>query len=159
MGKLYSIRSTQQLPTGIEQAWEFFSNPGNLQLITPQYMNFKIISQLHTNGIYAGQLITYKVKPVLGIPMKWVTIISQVKEHEYFIDVQQSGPYSFWHHEHRFVANDGGTELIDIVHYKLPLGWLGRLANNLFVQRQLQDIFSYRRQRVEEIFPADIVNK
>jgi ligand-binding SRPBCC domain-containing protein len=102
--------------------------------------------------MYAGQLIEYKVKPVLGIPMYWMTEITQVKDQSYFIDEQRFGPYTLWHHQHHFKAIPGGVEMTDIIHYRIPLGWLGRLANRLFVAKKLEGIFSYRFKKVEEMF-------
>lgn len=148
----HSIKTVQQIPVSLEKAWEFFSNPANLQAITPGDMGFTIISKHHGPVMYAGQLIEYKVKPVLGIPMYWMTEITQVKDQSYFIDEQRFGPYTLWHHQHHFKAIPGGVEMTDIIHYRIPLGWLGRLANRLFVAKKLEGIFRYRYQKVEELF-------
>lgn len=102
--------------------------------------------------MYAGQIIEYKVRPVAGIPVYWMTEITQVKDREYFIDEQRFGPYALWHHQHHFRPIPGGVEMTDIVHYKNPLGFLGRLANRLFVARKLEHIFQYRYKKVEELF-------
>ncbi len=150
----HSIKTVQKIPVTLEQAWAFFSNPANLQAITPPEMSFRIISAHHGDKMYAGQIIEYKVKPVAGIPVYWMTEITQVKEGEYFIDEQRFGPYRLWHHQHHFRSIPGGVEMTDIVHYKNPLGWLGRLANTLFVRKKLSTIFEYRRQRVESLFGA-----
>lgn len=148
----YSLKTIQRMPISLDQAWDFFSNPANLQLITPPHMGFSIISEHHGDRMYAGQLIEYTVTPVLGIPLYWMTEITQVKEGVYFIDEQRYGPYSLWHHQHHFKAIDAGVEMTDIVHYKIPLGPLGHLANWLFVGKQLQQIFAYRHKKVEELF-------
>lgn len=115
-------------------------------------MQFKIISRYHGEKMYPGQLIEYTVRPLLGIPLYWMTEITHVKEGHYFIDEQRFGPYSLWHHQHHFVAIEGGVEMTDIVHYKVPLGPLGHLANGLFVRSQLKQIFDYRYKKVEELF-------
>ena len=115
-------------------------------------MQFKIISRHHGEKMYPGQIIEYKVKPLLGIPLYWMTEITHVKEGSYFIDEQRFGPYALWHHQHHFQRIEGGVEMTDIVHYKIPLGLLGRLANTLFVARQLRQIFDYRFKKVEELF-------
>jgi ligand-binding SRPBCC domain-containing protein len=148
----HSIKTVQKIPISLEQAWDFFSNPANLQAITPDNMGFKVISKHHGDIMYAGQIIEYTVKPVLGIPLYWMTEITQVKDKEYFIDEQRFGPYSLWHHQHHFKAIDGAVEMTDIVHYKNPLGILGKLANTLFVRNQLKGIFDYRFKKVEELF-------
>jgi ligand-binding SRPBCC domain-containing protein len=148
----FSLKTIQKLPIAIEAAWDFFSNPANLQAITPPNMGFEIISKHHGDKMYAGQLIEYKVKPVLGIPIYWMTEITQVAEGKYFIDEQRFGPYQLWHHQHHFKQIEGGVEMIDIVHYRSPLGFLGTIANNIFIEKQLKQIFEYRFQKVEELF-------
>ncbi len=136
----------------MEQAWDFFSSPANLQRITPAEMGFKIISRFHGLRMSPGQLIEYKVRPLLGIPVYWMTEITQVQEPVYFIDQQRFGPYTLWHHQHHFKAIPGGVEMTDIVHYRIPFGLLGDLANWLFVKKKLQGIFQYRYKAVEELF-------
>jgi len=148
----HSIKTVQKIPVSLDKAWDFFSNPANLQAITPENMGFTVISKHHGDTMYAGQIIEYKVRPVLNIPIYWMTEITQVKDKEYFIDEQRYGPYSLWHHQHHFKAIDGGVEMTDIVHYKNPLWFFGKLANNLFVQKKLESIFDYRFKKVEKIF-------
>lgn len=148
----HSLKTVQKIPVSLEKAWEFFSNPANLQTITPTNMGFKVISQHHGDTMYAGQIIEYTVKPVLGIPMYWMTEITQVKDGQYFIDEQRFGPYKLWHHQHHFKTIPGGVKMTDIVHYRIPLGILGRLAHTLFVRKKLKTIFDYRYQKVEELF-------
>lgn len=148
----HSIKTVQKIPISLERAWDFFSNPANLQAITPDDMGFKVISKHHGDTMYAGQIIEYTVKPVLGIPLYWMTEITQVKDMEYFIDEQRFGPYSLWHHQHHFKAIPGGVEMTDIVHYKNPLGFLGNIANGILVRNKLKQIFNYRFQKVEEMF-------
>ena len=148
----HSIKTVQKIPISLDKAWDFFSNPANLQAITPDNMGFKVISKHHGDTMYAGQIIEYTVKPVLGIPLYWMTEIIQVKDKQYFIDEQRFGPYSLWHHQHHFKAIEGGVEMTDIVHYKNPLWLLGRLANFLFVKKQLKGIFQYRLKKTEELF-------
>ena len=149
---VYSIKTVQRMPVSLAHAWDFFSSPANLQTITPPYMGFTIISQHHGDKMYPGQIIEYKVTPLLGIPLYWMTEITHVQEERFFVDEQRFGPYSLWHHQHHFKAIEGGVEMTDIVHYKLPLWWLGDLANALFVKKQLAGIFEYRKKKVEEIF-------
>lgn len=148
----FSIKTVQHIPVTLEQAWDFFSNPANLQTITPDGMGFRVISKHHGTRMYAGQLIEYKVKPVLNIPIYWMTEITQVQHQEYFIDEQRYGPYNLWHHQHHFKAVEGGVEMTDIVHYRIPLGFLGNIANALFVRKKLKGIFEYRYHKVEELF-------
>jgi ligand-binding SRPBCC domain-containing protein len=148
----HSIKTVQKIPVSLDEAWAFFSNPANLQAITPEGMGFTVISKHHGEVMYAGQLIEYTVKPVAGIPLYWMTEITQVKDRAYFIDEQRFGPYSLWHHQHHFREIPGGVEMTDIIHYKNPLGFLGRIANTLFVKNKLKDIFDFRFKKVEELF-------
>lgn len=102
--------------------------------------------------MYAGMIIAYKVHPILGIPITWVTEITHLKNLEYFVDEQRSGPYRMWHHQHIFREIHGGTLIEDIVDYILPLGPLGDAAHALFVGRQLQEIFDYREAWLADQF-------
>ena len=101
--------------------------------------------------MYAGQLITYKVTPMMGIPLTWVTEITQVREGAFFIDEQRFGPYKLWHHEHFFREVDGGVEMTDVVHYALPLDPFSRIMLP-FVRKKLNHIFQYRQEAIEKIF-------
>lgn len=158
----FSLKTVQKIPVDIDAAWEFFSNPANLQAITPDNLGFKILSKHHGSKMYPGQIIEYKVSPVLGIPLYWMTEITHVKDKEFFVDEQRFGPYQLWHHQHHFRLINGGVEMTDIVHYRNPLGFLGNIANSLFVKKQLQKIFEYRFQAVEKRFgkwPESTINK
>lgn len=152
--KTYVLVRHQQLRMSLDEAWNFFSSPVNLKTITPDYMGFEITSDLGDGKMYTGQMISYIVKPVLGIPMRWVTEIKHVEDRKYFVDEQRSGPYKIWHHEHHFETNADGVLMTDRVTYGLPLGILGRIANTLFVEKQLDQIFNYRTQKVEELFTS-----
>jgi ligand-binding SRPBCC domain-containing protein len=152
MSKVYSIKTVQTIPANLDTAWDFFSSPANLKDITPDNLGFNIISKHHGQKMYAGQIIEYKVSPVLGIPIYWMTEITQVVAQQYFIDEQRFGPYSLWHHQHHFREVENGVEMTDIVHYKLPLAFLGDIAHALFVKQQLQTIFDFRFKKVEELF-------
>jgi ligand-binding SRPBCC domain-containing protein len=148
---VYRLKTVQNLPISVKKAWDFLSDPGNLKTITPDYMGFKILEGAEEK-MYAGQIIKYIVTPVLRLPLRWVTEITQVEDQKYFVDEQRFGPYSLWHHKHFIKAIPGGVEMIDIVDYKLPLGLLGRIAHPLFVKRQLNQIFNYRYNKLVELF-------
>lgn len=145
---IHSLKRVQVLPTTLDAAWNFFSTPANLNEITPAYMEFKIRSNSGDGNIFAGQIITYTVKPLLGIPIFWMTEITHVKDGEYFVDEQRFGPYAFWHHTHFFREVRDGVEMTDIVHYKLPFGIAGRLANT-FVKMRLENLFNHRFKVLE----------
>lgn len=154
MSKVYSLQTVQRIPVGLDKAWDFFSSPANLQTITPSSLGFKIISKFHGNRMYPGQIIEYKVSPVLGIPLYWMTEITHVEDQKFFVDEQRFGPYALWHHQHHFKTIPGGVEMTDIVHYKIPFWVLGDIAHALFVRKQLKKIFDYRFEQVEKIFGA-----
>jgi ligand-binding SRPBCC domain-containing protein len=152
MSKVYSLKTVQCLPVTIDKAWDFFSSPANLKEITPDNLDFKILSKHHGDKMYSGQIIEYTVKPLLGIPIYWMTEITHVVPKEFFVDEQRFGPYRLWHHQHHFKKIEGGVEMTDIVHYKLPLWLLGDIANTLYVKNELQQIFQFRFQKVEQLF-------
>ncbi len=141
----------QELPIELPAAWKFFSSPVNLEKITPQHMGFQITSGV-PKEMYPGQIISYKVSPVPGIKTSWVTEITHVEENKFFVDEQRFGPYSMWHHEHHFEEREGSVLMTDKVSYKIPLGFLGRLAHFLFVKKQLRSIFEYRIEVLEKKF-------
>ncbi len=152
MSKVYSLKAVQNIPTDINTAWDFFSKPDNLNAITPKKLGFKIISDSFKNDMYAGQIIQYTVKPLLGISLYWMTEITHVKDKEYFVDEQRFGPYSLWHHQHHFKQINNGIEMIDFVHYKIPFWFIGDIANAVIVKKHLKEIFDYRWKVVEEKF-------
>ena len=152
MSKVYTIKTVQKIPISLAEAWDFFSKPSNLAAITPDNLGFNIISKYHGERMYPGQIIEYTVKPILGIPLYWMTEITHVKEGAYFVDEQRKGPYKIWHHEHHFKEIEEGVEMTDIVSYELPMGVLGRLAHPILVRKKLEEIFDYRNKVIEEIF-------
>lgn len=148
---VHSIKAVQKIPVSLSKAWDFFSNPANLDIITPDDMAFKIISKNTCDKIYKGQLIEYKVSPVLRIPLYWMTKITEMEEGKYFIDEQKKGPYRLWHHEHHFKEIEGGVKIMDFVLYKNPFGLIGDAANSLFVKKKLLKIFRFRFRKVEDV--------
>ncbi len=151
--KIYSLYQEQKLKLNLDQAWEFFSSPNNLKKITPPYMGFEITSKFNSQKMFAGMIISYTVKPVLKLPMNWVTEITHVKEKEYFVDEQRFGPYKLWHHLHQFkIINENEILMIDLVNYAIPFGFLGRIMNSLFIRKRIEDIFNYRRKILNDLF-------
>ena len=149
---VHSIKMVQHIPVTMQQAWAFFSNAANLQQITPAYLKLRIISLHHGAQVYPGQIIEYRVRPVLNFSWYWMTEITHVQEPVFFVDEQRYGPYSLWHHQHHFKLVPGGVQMTDIVHYKIPMGFIGDIVNRLFVRKQLDDLFKYRYQQVERLF-------
>ncbi|MCO6149295.1 SRPBCC family protein [Flavobacterium sp. NRK1] len=148
---LYTLHRLQKLPVSLEQLWYFMSDPKNLATITPASMGFVTLSG-EDREMFSGQIIHYTITPLLGIKIEWVTEITHVKENTYFVDEQRFGPYSFWHHKHFFKEIPGGVEMEDIVHYKLPLGVLGRIVHPFLVKSKLKEIFDYREKKLSELF-------
>ncbi len=150
---IYQIQTIQKLPISLDEAWNFLSSPYNLKKITPEHMGFKIVNGVtETDKMFAGQIIVYKLSPIPGIKTEWVTEITHVVEGKYFIDEQRFGPYALWHHKHELEAIEGGVVMKDTIHYKLPLGILGRIVHWVFVKRQLKGIFDYRHSKLEMFF-------
>jgi ligand-binding SRPBCC domain-containing protein len=149
--KVYTLKTVQNLKISLDEAWSFFSDPNNLKKITPNHLGFHITNDI-PDKMHPGMLITYKLSPIKGFPVTWVTEITQVSEPNYFIDNQRFGPYSMWHHQHFFKEIEGGVEMIDLIHYVVPFGILGQIANSLFVRRQLNGIFAYRKKVLKELF-------
>lgn len=151
MSKIYRLFRQQNLPLEPEAAWKFFSSPRNLQDITPPWLGFTIESDVETQ-MYAGQIFIYTIRLFPGISFRWVTEITHVCNGEYFVDEQRFGPYTFWHHQHHFTPAEGGITMTDIVHYKIPLGWIGDLLHILSIKRQVRNIFDYREQKLRQKF-------
>ena len=150
--KIYNLKRAQFLPISIQEAWVFFSSPGNLSKITPAHMGFQILYMSGGQKMYPGQLIQYVVQGLPGIPMHWTTEITHVHEPYYFVDEQRFGPYSLWHHQHHFKQVDGGVEMTDEVNYAIPLGLLGRFAHWLLVGREVNRIFDHRFMVLDKYF-------
>jgi ligand-binding SRPBCC domain-containing protein len=148
MTKLYQ---EQFLPIGLDEAWQFFATPKNLNEVTPNDMVFEITSEL-PDTMYAGLLINYRLKPMLNIPINWCTEITHIKEREYFVDEQRKGPYYIWHHEHHFKAVNGGVLMTDILHYDIGMSIFGSIAGKLFVHKKVKGIFEYRYKMLETYF-------
>jgi ligand-binding SRPBCC domain-containing protein len=154
MSKVHQLKSIQQIPVRLEEAWDFFWHTANLFTLTPPALNLKFTNQLYGAEMYPGQVITYKVKPLLGIPLFWMTEITHVQKHAFFVDEQRKGPYALWHHQHHFKPIAGGIEMTDMVHYALPFGPLGNIAHSVLVKDQLHKIFTYRYTKIQELFGA-----
>ncbi|MCX6199053.1 MAG: SRPBCC family protein [Bacteroidetes bacterium] len=148
----YQLNTTQKLPASIHQVWDFISSPINLKEITPEHMGFRVTGNTGLEKMYPGMIISYKVSPLFGIKLDWMTEITQVKELEYFVDEQRIGPYTMWHHQHKIEPIEGGVLMTDIVTYQPPLGFLGAIANSLIIKKQLKEIFDYRTVALEKRF-------
>ena len=149
----FQFKRTQTINRPITEIWDFISSPNNLKTITPDYMGFDITSE-SPEKMYEGLIISYKVSPMLGIKTTWVTEITHIKEHEYFVDEQRVGPYKIWHHQHHLEKTENGTLMTDIVSYQPPFGLLGDIANSIIIKAKLNEIFNYRTKVLEELYPG-----
>jgi ligand-binding SRPBCC domain-containing protein len=144
-----TLRREQWIPKPIEEVFAFFVDAYNLEQITPPWLNFRMLS-LDSQPVRKGTLIRYRLR-LHGLPIYWRTEIRQWRAPNRFVDVQRIGPYRLWHHTHVFQAHGDRTKMIDVVRYKLPLGFFGRLIHELKVRGDLQKIFEYRRHKIQAI--------
>jgi ligand-binding SRPBCC domain-containing protein len=151
---IHSLYREQVIPALLENVWEYFCDPNNLNALTPPDMNFEILAGSDAQ-MYEGQLIEYRVEFVRGIRSRWLTEISHVRECEYFVDEQRMGPYQFWYHEHSFAGTSLGTCMTDRVSYAVPLGFLGDILDRVWIAERLRYIFDYRRKRIIQLFGGE----
>lgn len=151
---VHKLKDEVLIKASLEDVWNFFSNPKNLQRITPQSMGFKHVYEPEAEKVYPGMLLVYKVSPLLGIPLTWVTEITAVETQRRFVDNQRIGPFGMWHHIHEFEATSEGTLARDILYYKMPFGFLGELVHGITVKKQTREMFEYRKQALKKIFKA-----
>ena len=152
---MYKLYFSQKLPINLPTAWDFFSSPSNLEKITPKSLGMKIKHLDPNIKMYPGQLITYTIKPLWNLSMEWVTEIVAVQEPTYFIDEQKFGPYTFWHHEHRFTEIPGGVLMEDTIYYKVPFGIIGKALHSLKIRKDVEGIFVHRCEVLEKLFGRD----
>ena len=150
--RIHTLKREQVIHATLDEAWRFFSSPRNLAKITPPSLDFQVISEA-PEQMHEGLLIEYRVRPLFGIPVQWVTEITCVDEPRCFADEQKRGPYRMWRHVHHFEElEDGRVRMLDGVTYALPLGWLSAPVHRWIVRPQLRRIFDYRQERVRELF-------
>ena len=150
----FSLVRTQVVGVPPDEAFAFFSDPANLEEITPDWLRFRI--EAAPERLERGSYMRYRLR-LLGVPIRWLTEIVEWAPPRSFADVQLSGPYTVWEHAHRFRAVPGGTEVFDHVRYRVPGGPLAPLVN-LVVRRWLDGIFGYRRERLADLLGTSVVN-
>ena len=149
----YTLTRTQRFPSDISGVWAFFANPSNLSRLSPPWTRMELLSPM-PEALRAGLVLTHRFRPLLGIPVVWVSSITEAQEPAMFADEQRKGPFRYWRHEHCFREIPGGTEMTDTVRYALPFGPLGRLAHGLFVKFLLDGMFAFRARAAESVFGA-----
>lgn len=138
---MYVLERSQMVSTPRQEVFAFFEDPRNLARITPPWLDFRIV-KFDGLPLRSGSLIEHSIR-WLGMPLHWRTLIAEYEPGRHFVDVQTSGPYRFWRHEHVFEDQDGQTAMRDRVWYELPFGVLGKVVHGLLVARQLRGIFVY----------------
>lgn len=146
--RTWALERTQQVPVELERAFEFFADPQNLAEITPPWLHFRILEA--PERARRGALIRYRLR-IKGVPVRWLTEITEWRPPHTFTDVQLSGPYRLWEHTHRLTAVASGTEIYDHVRYRVPGG---AVVDRVLVRPLLVEIFDYRRDRIAELFRA-----
>lgn len=149
---MHKLTFKQVLPISGKQAWDFFSSPKNLGIITPKRLDFEILSISGEDKMHVGQFIGYNVTVLPFIRLYWETEITEVQEPLSFTDMQRKGPYTHWCHRHSFRTIEVGVEMTDELEYVVPLGLIGRLANFVIVENELRSIFKYRFNVLKELF-------
>ncbi len=148
--KVYTLKKEQKISKNILDVFDFFSRPENLAAITPPKMKFKILTPSPIE-MKEGALIDYTVR-ILGFPIRWRTLITKYDPPNIFIDQQLKGPYSLWHHTHTFTKiSDNETLIKDIVVYVIPFGFIGRIIHSLYIKRDLEKIFLYRKKKIADL--------
>lgn len=150
--KAHLFKAEQFIPGSLQKIFPFFAKPENLAEITPTSLGFEILTPSPIQ-MKQGALIDYTVK-VLGIRMRWTTLIADYEPPYRFTDVQLRGPYSFWHHTHIFNEVEGGVQMLDEVRYAMPMGFLGEMVQPFLVRPDIEKIFEYRKKVIQKFFPA-----
>jgi ligand-binding SRPBCC domain-containing protein len=143
------FETSQSIARPRREVFGFFSEPRNLEAITPPWLRFRIVDS-SAPEIRSGAEFTYRMR-LHGIPLTWRSLIAEWEPDVRFVDVQLQGPYSKWHHTHTFEEIPGGTRIVDRVVYRLPLGTLGRIVAGSLVDRDIVKVFRFRRERTAEI--------
>jgi len=152
--RLYTLKREQIIKRPRAEVFRFFEQPENLERITPRSVGFEILTP-RPISMQTGTVLDYTIR-LLGIPVRWTTVITVHEPPNRFADVALKGPYSFWHHTHTFEELGNDTLMIDEVRYALPFGFLGRMVRALWVRRQLKHIFDYRADVIRELLESDI---
>jgi len=147
---LYYLEQEQWLPRPIEEVFSFFSRPENLQVITPSWLDFRVIEA--PDELEAGALIRYRLR-WRRWPIRWTTEFTVWNPPHGFVDRQLSGPYALWNHEHSFSVREGGTLMHDYVTYAIPFGFLGGWMHSLLVKSDVERIFDFRAETMRKMFP------
>ena len=145
----WEIHREQLVRAPHADVFEFFSRARNLEELTPPFLRFEVLTR-EPIRMAPGTLIDYRLR-VRGVPMRWRTLIEAWEPGRMFVDRQLRGPYRLWHHTHEFEARPDGTLVRDAIRYEIPLGPIGTVARALFVARDLERVFDFRRRAVTRL--------
>jgi ligand-binding SRPBCC domain-containing protein len=154
--KIHQFESALWLPYPPQKVFPFFSDASNLDVITPPWLHFQIVTRPPIR-MQKGTLIDYKLR-LHGIPIKWRTEIIEWDPPFRFVDHQIKGPYRSWVHTHLFQEQDGGTRMEDLVEYSIPLPFLDSLANWIFIEPDLDKIFNYRKEKIAQNYGVQFIS-
>ena len=150
--KTHILKRRQLLPRPAREIFHFFEKPENLEKITPASVGFVILTPKPIK-MQAGTVLDYTIR-IMGLPVRWTTLIQRYEPPDIFVDVSIRGPYSFWHHTHTFEETEDGTVMTDEVRYAMPFGFLGRIVHGMWVKKQLNYIFDYRAKVIAELIDS-----
>src|ERR1700686_2287462 len=161
----------QWIPFPVERVFAFFSNPENLPRIMPAASDTKILGLKHVAppspptgtaedsaaGVGSPIIPSFRIFPLLPMRAQWIARITEFEWNHHFADVQEKGPFKRWHHRHEFRADTResvlGTLVRDVIEYEVGFGFLGAIANALFVRRQMEDTFVQRQKVLPKLLP------
>jgi ligand-binding SRPBCC domain-containing protein len=153
---IHTLEREQIVPSPPEEVFAFFSLARNLEKLTPPWLRFEVLTP-EPIDMRSGTTIDYRLR-LHGVPLRWTSLIEEWQPGVRFVDRQIRGPYTLWHHTHEFAPARAGTLVRDRVRYAVPFGPAGELARALFVARDLDRVFAFRRTAVSERFPASPVS-
>jgi uncharacterized protein YbjT (DUF2867 family)/ligand-binding SRPBCC domain-containing protein len=128
---------------GRAETFAFFSEPGNLPRLTPRLLRFRIVER--PARLARGSRFRYRIGP-----LDWVAEIAAWDPPAGFADVQVRGPYRVWRHRHELAEVPTGTEVRDVVEYRLRGGIAARALEPLH-RAFLRTLFAYRSRRLDEL--------
>jgi len=144
--RIHLLERSQRVEVPVERAFSFYADGANLEPLTPPWLHFRLLNRQPLT-LEAGALLDYRLR-LHGVPIRWQTRIEIWEPPHRFFDTQARGPYALWEHSHEFEsAGEDAAVIHDRVRYAVPLGPIGALAHRLFVRRDLERIFDYRRDR------------
>jgi ligand-binding SRPBCC domain-containing protein len=147
--RVFTFNSEIWLPHPPDVVFSFFADARNLEILTPPWLQFKVLTPGKIK-MATGTFIDYRLR-IHGIPLRWKSEITCWEPPHVFVDEQRRGPYTLWVHEHRFKENEGGTLAVDSVRYAVPGG---KLLHDLFVKRDIKNNFTYRTEKLREVFTS-----